>query len=78
MFELLSFDIYRDIQNRSLEGFKTIEQLQSVVCQLVEGLIHLKESGVTHCDLKPENIMYVTEERKEIKIVDLGSAKRES
>lgn len=30
---------------------------------------------MTHCDLKPENIMYVNEDRKEIKIVDLGSAK---
>jgi dual specificity tyrosine-phosphorylation-regulated kinase 2/3/4 len=75
VFELLAFDIYRDIKNKTLEGFKTIEQLQNIVCQLVEGLIHLKESGITHCDLKPENIMYVNEDRKEIKIVDLGSAK---
>jgi serine/threonine protein kinase len=34
----------------------------------------LKEVGITHCDLKPENIMYVNEDRKEVKIVDLGSA----
>jgi serine/threonine protein kinase len=37
--------------------------------------VHLKESGVTHCDLKPENIMYLADDRKDIRIVDLGSAK---
>lgn len=41
----------------------------------MEGLIHLKECGITHCDLKPENILFVNQDRKEVKIVDLGSAK---
>ena len=75
VFEMLSVDIYQDIKSKTMEGFKTIEQLQSIACQLVEGLIHLKESGITHCDLKPENILYVSADRKEVKIVDLGSAK---
>jgi dual specificity tyrosine-phosphorylation-regulated kinase 2/3/4 len=75
VFEMLAFDLYRDIKDKTMKGFKTMDQLKTIVCQLVEGLIHLKESGITHCDLKPENILYVSEDRKEVKIVDLGSAK---
>ena len=34
----------------------------------------MKETGVTHCDLKPENIIFTSQERKDIKLIDLGSA----
>ena len=40
----------------------------------MEGANHLKEAGVAHCDLKPENIIFTTQERKDVKIIDLGSA----
>lgn len=75
VLEMLAFDLYRDIKDKTMKGFKTMDQLKTIICQLVEGLIHLKESGITHCDLKPENVLYVSEDRKEVKIVDLGSAK---
>ena len=41
---------------------------------MVEGIIHLQEAGIIHCDLKPENILFTNEEKKEIKIIDMGSA----
>ena len=35
----------------------------------------MKEVGVIHCDLKPENVLFTQDKnRKEIKIVDFGSA----
>jgi serine/threonine protein kinase len=74
VFELLQFDLYRDLKDRSLRGFKTVEQIKNIVCQITEGLNHFKEVGIVHCDLKPENVLYATEDRKEVKIVDLGSA----
>ena len=34
----------------------------------------MKECGIVHCDLKPENIIYTSAAKEYVKIVDLGSA----
>jgi len=34
----------------------------------------MKEQGVIHCDLKPENIMLWSDKKSEIKVIDLGSS----
>ena len=41
---------------------------------MVQGACHLKECGIVHCDLKPENLLFTTPECNEIKIIDLGTA----
>ena len=51
-----------------------MDLLKLVVRQVAEGLCHLKECGIVHCDLKPENIIFATGAKEEVKIVDLGSA----
>jgi len=51
-----------------------MSSLKRIVQQIVQGLCHLKECGIVHCDLKPENIIFTSDEKEEIKIVDLGSA----
>ena len=51
-----------------------MDRIQSLTCQMVEGISHFKESGIVHCDLKPENILFTSDARKEIKIIDMGSA----
>jgi serine/threonine protein kinase len=38
------------------------------------GLAHLKKTGIIHCDLKPENVMFTNDKHTEVKIVDFGSA----
>ena len=40
----------------------------------MQGLCHLKECGIVHCDLKPENVIFTSDAKNEVKIVDLGSA----
>lgn len=54
--------------------FSDMARLKKVVSQVVQGLCHLKESGIVHCDLKPENLMFSNQDKTEVKIVDLGSA----
>ena len=34
----------------------------------------MKEQGVIHCDLKPENIMLKNWDKSGIKVIDLGSS----
>ena len=74
VFELLGCDLYQDLKETKLTGLTSMDRIQNISCQLVEGIAHLKEAGVVHCDLKPENILFTSAERKDIKIIDLGSA----
>ena len=57
-------------------GIKGIN-LQEIVLyaqQLFKALQALHNLNIVHCDLKPENIMLQGKDRKDIKIVDLGSS----
>ena len=74
VFEMLACDLYQDLKETELNGFKSMDRIQSLTCQMVEGISHFKESGIVHCDLKPENILFTSDARKEIKIIDMGSA----
>ena len=47
--------------------------MQFIIKSILENLKFLKNIGIVHCDLKPENIVY-TSDNKNIKIIDYGSA----
>lgn len=75
VFELLGgHDLYHEIKANKRQGLPDVSRVKLVVQQIVQGLCHLKECGIVHCDLKPENVIYSTAAKDEIKIVDLGSA----
>lgn len=42
--------------------------------QLFKALNKLHSLNIVHCDLKPENIMLVPSDKKNIKLVDFGSS----
>jgi dual specificity tyrosine-phosphorylation-regulated kinase 2/3/4 len=53
--------------------------LKKLSKDILTGLKFLKgrthsDCGIVHCDLKPENIMYTSREKNEVKIIDFGSA----
>ena len=75
VFELLSgSDLYKEIKQLKMQGLGDMAHLKRITQQTVQGLCHLKECGIVHCDLKPENLLYTSAAKDEIKIVDLGSA----
>lgn len=41
---------------------------------MVQGLFYLKNKGVIHCDMKPENIIFTNETLEDIKIIDFGAS----
>lgn len=73
VFELLGKNLYYDVKENSFQGF-AIEKVQSLVYQIVEGLVYLKHCDVIHCDLKPENLIYADSRRRDLKIIDFGSS----
>jgi eukaryotic-like serine/threonine-protein kinase len=56
----------------NLPPIKTVVRLMR---QCADALNYAHEKGITHCDIKPANLM-LTDERGDIKICDFGIAKR--
>lgn len=50
------------------------KDLQTIVRDILKCLKLLKNLGVVHCDLKPENIVFKSEGSKNVKVLDFGSA----
>jgi len=73
VFELLDINLFKYIKAPEFRGMKK-ENLRLIATQLLKSLSYLKQIGIIHCDLKPENIMFTDSSREEIKIVDFGSA----
>ena len=48
------------------------KEVYEIALQICEALRFIHSSGIVHRDLKLENILFATEERKDIKIVDFG------
>lgn len=48
---------------------------QQVLRQIMEGLLHMHEKKIAHCDLKPDNFLYLDDSYESIKIIDFGFAK---
>lgn len=73
VFEFLDKNLYRYIKT---PGFKTFDRqlLPRVATQMLKALDHLKEIGIIHCDLKPENVLFTNSNYDKVKIIDFGSA----
>ena len=48
--------------------------VRGIMRQLLEALAFIHRCGVTHCDVKPDNIVYVTDGENDIMLIDFGSA----
>ena len=73
VFELLSINLYEEIQNSNYVGFDLSTILKFSI-QLLFGLLILKNKKIIHCDLKPENILFIKKGKTGIKIIDFGSS----
>lgn len=52
----------------------TTNDLTSIALQIMNGINYLHEKGFAHCDIKPENILFVNNNSCDVKIIDFGCA----
>ena len=74
-FELLSINLYQFLRKTNFKG-TNLNLIKRIALQLLIALRELHGLGLTHSDLKLENILLKSEGKSSIKVIDLGSAIR--
>ncbi|EAY22348.1 CMGC family protein kinase [Trichomonas vaginalis G3] len=69
LFRSLFEGIY---QNRPVS--QLLSTIRNIMEQILQGVSFLHANGVTHCDLKPDNVLFDDENMNNLQIIDLGSA----
>merc|ERR1712096_335908 len=67
----------QDILDRhsKLETTFPADHIRSYISQMLKGLHHMHKFGITHRDIKPDNIL-IDESTSKTVLADIGSAKR--
>ena len=52
----------------------TQSQLKIISKQVCQGLKYMRNHGVIHCDMKPENILFTDEKFNQVRIIDFGAS----
>lgn len=55
-----------------LHKTKSLVLVKSVIKQIFTSLLYLKQQGIVHRDIKPDNILFSSENGSRIKLIDLG------
>ncbi|TWW62179.1 Homeodomain-interacting protein kinase 1 [Takifugu flavidus] len=70
VLEILHNDMFRTVKNQEWEV--QLNKIRLIAKQLFMAMNALSEAGIVHCDLKPDNIMFVSKEQRKIKLIDFG------
>jgi serine/threonine protein kinase len=73
VFEALGSTIYKEMKERNFIKME-MNKVKTNTYQVVLALQQLKKVGIIHCDLKPENLIYVDEKCVRLKVIDFGSS----
>lgn len=75
VFEMLEENLYEFLKRRKFVPL-SLPTIRAITQQVLTALNKLKEVGLIHADLKPENIMFVDFARRpyKVKVIDFGSA----
>ncbi|KAG7370676.1 serine/threonine protein kinase [Nitzschia inconspicua] len=74
VFELLGLNLYEVLKKRQFRGLP-LTVVRKLVQQAVLGTKELARKSIVHCDLKPENVLLITEDDVE-SVVTAGESKR--
>ena len=68
------FEFQRYLADADEPPYYTLPRLQRIARQLLEALDFLASVGLLHCDIKPENILFESYSRCDVRLIDLGSS----
>lgn len=74
--ELLGDNLYvfnKKLRDSFQPAYFTLGRIQFVAKQLLEALAFIHALRLIHCDLKPENVLMLDENKCSVKIIDFGS-----
>lgn len=71
VFELLGSDLYESLKIQKFKGFEG-GTLRLISYQLSSAIQFTHSLGFVHCDIKPENVLWIGPRRNGIKLVDFG------
>ena len=73
-FIVMAFLEGRTLSERIQEGPLKLPEALSIAIQMAEGLEAAHEKGITHRDIKPDNVMLMSGSRGLVKLMDFGLA----
>lgn len=73
VLELLKENMYQIMKIFKFTGFGLFS-VRNILRQLLSGIEQLQSLGITHCDMKPENILMANYYSETIKIIDFGAS----
>lgn len=71
VMELLWKDTYTVLQVRKFMGF-SMNTVRIIAYQTAKALAFMHRNQIVHCDIKPENILFVNNRKRDVKIIDFG------
>ncbi|OHT06294.1 CMGC family protein kinase [Tritrichomonas foetus] len=71
VMELLGKDVYSVLADRKFLPFPK-HVIQNVARETTLGLKYMHSTGIIHCDIKPENILFFENNMNNVKIIDFG------
>ena len=72
VMELLSESLSSYIKHSPSKKLTSHEQIFSITKQMCCALLFMHNSGVIHCDIKPDNILFTNQRKTSIRLIDFG------
>ena len=72
-FEILGQNLYDYSRSIHFQPI-SLRQLKSIAKNMLSALMFCHKNGVIHCDMKPENVLFLPNSTMECKIIDFGSS----
>eukprot|EP00911_Craspedida_sp_UC1_P001252 UC1_evm3s943 len=72
-FDLLGPSLHQAVVATRFKGIPLV-QVRHVGTQLLQTLRYFRGLGLIHCDLKPENVLYMPASSSKIAVIDFGSS----
>jgi len=73
VFEVLGCNLFEVLKANSYVGL-SLAAIRHILRQVITSLLLLQQHSIAHCDIKPENILLVSNDDAEVRLIDFGSA----